>query len=249
MIQERAAGSKDKAKGRTGLLCVAVSPDATVSDPQAEALAAAKQAEADADVIEIRLDSMHKPEIALFVRELSKPLLFTNRPAWEGGSYSGEESARINLLMEAIDAGAAYVDIEMKTAGDLRQQVIGKAKEQQAQVIISWHNFTETPSGRELEAIFHEQHGSGAQIGKIVTMAQNYGDVLRVLDLQLLAAEKGFPLIAFCMGRAGVISRLATVELGGYMTYAVADSGQATAAGQLKASVLHSMLQSINKAE
>ena len=56
-----------------------------------EALALAKKSEAVADVIEIRLDSMTHPDIPLFLNGLSKPLLFTNRPTWEGGNCTGEE--------------------------------------------------------------------------------------------------------------------------------------------------------------
>jgi len=228
-----------------GLVCVAIAAKAKALDPQTEVLAAARQAEAVADVIEIRLDSIPQPDLGLFMRELYRPLLFTNRPAWEGGSYNGDETVRTGLLLDAIAAGAAYVDIEMKTAPALRRQVIVKAREQQTRVIISAHNFTATPSTAELEAIFDEQCASGAHIGKIVTMAHDYTDVLRVLSLQLLAAEKDFPLIAFCMGRAGMISRLASVELGGYMTYAASDSGQATAPGQLKVSVLRNLLNTL----
>jgi 3-dehydroquinate dehydratase-1 len=228
-----------------GLVCVSVAAAATAADPQAEVLAAARQVEAAADVIEIRLDSIPQPDIGPFMRELSRPLLFTNRPAWEGGSYNGDETVRTGLLLDAIAAGAAFVDIEMKTAPALRRQVMIRAQEQQTRVIVSAHNFSATPSSAELETIFAEQCVSGAHIGKIVTMAHDAGDVLRMLTLQLLAAEKGFPLIAFCMGRAGMISRLATLELGGYMTYAAPDSGQATAPGQLKVSVLRSLLNTL----
>ncbi len=246
MTEQDSAGRRDAGlRQGAGLVCVAIAVEATAVDPQTEALTAAKQAEAGADLIEIRLDSIPRPEIGLFMRELSRPLLFTNRPAWEGGSCNGDETVRTGLLVDAIAAGAAYVDIEMKTAPALRRQVISRAKEQQTRVIISAHNFTATPSNAELEAIFNEQRVSGAHIGKIVTMAHDYTDVLRVLSLQLLAAENDFPLIAFCMGRAGMISRLATVELGGYMTYAAPDSGQATAPGQLKVSVLRSLLNTV----
>ncbi len=231
-----------------GLVCVAIAADAAAADPQAEVLAAARQAEPAANVIEIRLDSIPQPEIGPFVKEISRPLLFTNRPVWEGGLYDGDEGARTGLLLDAISAGAAYVDIEMKTAFDLRQEVIDRAADQQTRVIVSWHNFDETPSTVELEEIFNEQYASGAGIGKIVTMAKTFEDVLRVLSLQLMAAEKDFPLIAFCMGRAGMISRLATVELGGYMTYAAPDSGRATAPGQLQVSTLRTLLQTLDGA-
>jgi 3-dehydroquinate dehydratase type I len=86
---------------------------------------------------------------------------------------------------------------------------------------------------------------SGAHIGKIVTIAKDYKDVLRILNLQAAAAENNFPLIAFCMGVIGKISRLATTMLGGYMTYAAPDEGEETAPGQIRVSALRAMLKSL----
>ena len=76
-------------------------------------------------------------------------------------------------------------------------------------------------------------------------MAHNFQDVLRVFNLQTLAAEMGFPLITFCMGKAGVISRVATLTLGGYMTYAAPDGGAPTAPGQFALTPLRGILQGI----
>ena len=68
-----------------------------------------------------------------------------------------------------------------------------------------------------------------------------------MLNLQDEAATLGFPLIAFCMGRAGMISSIATLELGGFMTYAAPDNGPVTAPGQLPASVLRTILTSLGQ--
>lgn len=226
-----------------GLLCVAIAADSSAADPQGEVAAAAIEAEAYADVIEIRLDSIINPVIDKLVRGIQTPLLFTNRPAWEGGSYRGNEETRISILLEALQLGAAYVDVEMKTSRNQRQRIIHAAKDIAAHTIVSWHNFEETPADDDLEKVFRMQYESGADIGKIVTMAHSSGDVLRVLDLFHLAAENSFPLIAFCMGKIGVISRVATLGLGGYMTYGAPDSGRLTAPGQIKASALRDILR------
>ena len=68
---------------------------------------------------------------------------------------------------------------------------------------------------------------------------------ISILNLQANAAENNFPLIAFCMGTIGRISRLATTKLGGYMTYAAPDGGDETAPGQIKVSVMRAMLKSL----
>jgi 3-dehydroquinate dehydratase-1/3-dehydroquinate dehydratase/shikimate dehydrogenase len=218
-------------------LCVSIAA-ATVD----QALALAALAEESADVIEIRLDSLASPAVKPFTEKVHKPLLFTNRPAWEGGSYKGDEEKRLQLLIEAAECGAAFIDVELKTDAQLRRRIIAAARQAETRTIISWHDFKTTASRPALESILQEQYRSGAEIGKIVTMAHDFAEVLRVLDLQVPAREMGFPLIAFCMGRAGMISRVATLELGGFMTYAAPDHGLPTAPGQLPASFLKNFL-------
>ncbi len=211
-----------------------------------QALAVAKDSAEYADIIEIRLDSLSHPEIEPFVKSLAKPLLFTNRPDWEGGSFAGPELERTALLVKAVQHNCALVDLELKTAPELRAELLDELlKHSQTGLIISWHDFSGTPSSDELEEILLQQIESGAHIGKVVTTANDASDVLRVLNLQILAAENNFPLIAFCMGEVGRISRLATIKLGGYMTYAAPDSGDETAPGQMKVSELVTMLKSL----
>jgi 3-dehydroquinate dehydratase-1/3-dehydroquinate dehydratase/shikimate dehydrogenase len=218
----------------------------SLAGPDAATIMGAGRAAANlADVLEIRLDSMTRPEIEpFFVAAPQKPLLFTNRAAFEGGRFAGDEAARLQLLHEAMDAGASYIDIELKTAETLRRGII-KAARGKCKAIVSWHNFTVTPSRQALESILREQYRSGANIGKIVTMAHSFDDVLRVLDLQREAAVMDFPLIAFCMGRIGAISRVATMKLGGFMTYAAPDMSHNTAPGQLPAATLKNIVREL----
>ena len=176
-------------------LCVSIA-----AATQAEALTLATESEPVADVIEIRLDSLTNPDIQLFLHSLAKPLLFTNRPTWEGGSWTGEEKERIGLLRKAAETGAAYVDLELNTDSTLAGELIGAARANNCRTIVSWHDFKCTASRQALNEIFQRQCRSGADIGKIVTTARCFQDVFRVLALQELAAELGFPLIAFCMG-------------------------------------------------
>ena len=224
-----------------GKICVSIGGN-DVDDTLADAL----RVEEEADIIEIRLDGLTKPEIAPFIDRIKKPLLFTNRPEWEGGLWCDAETKRLALLKQAISVHGAYVDIELRTEQILRQEIINLAAKNKSKTIVSWHDFQSTPSAGQLENILHEQMESGADIGKIVTMAHDYADVLRVLSLQTMAHENDFSLIAFCMGEAGRISRLATLDLGGYMTYAAPESGKSTAPGQLSVSTLHHLLNRLH---
>ena len=209
-------------------------------------LTAARRAAGLADVIEIRLDPINKPQIEPFLAEITTPLLFTNRPEWESGFFKGPESKRLQLLKRAAEAGAAYIDIELRTDDKQRQHLIELARNNKCLSLVSWHNFTRTPPERELAEILTRQYESGAHIGKIVTMAHDFTDVLRVLQLQIIAREKNFPLCAFCMGKIGKISRLATLSLGGYMTYAAPDAAANTAPGQFDINSIRHILEIIN---
>ena len=130
-----------------------------------EALALAQKSEAVADVLEIRLDGMAQPDPSLFVNGLAKPLVFTNRPTWEGGSCAAEEQERLGLLKKAAEAGAGYVDLELNADPTLATELIGAARANNCQTIVSWHDFKCTASRQALTEIFQRQCRSGADIG------------------------------------------------------------------------------------
>ncbi len=203
-----------------------------------KALAVAKEVSSLADVIEIRLDCLREKTVKPFLAAIKKPLLFTNRPTWEGGNFGGEEDKRIASLVEAVGSEAAYVDLEYQAPEKSHLEVAGHLKKSRTQLILSSHNFETTPTRDELLRIMTGMREKGAHIGKIVTTALSYLDVLRVLRLQEDAVLIDFPLIAFCMGKPGIISRLSTIELGGYMTYCSADEKTGTAPGQISVAAL-----------
>lgn len=211
-----------------------------------DVLAAADSVAGIADVLEIRLDCLTVPAVSPFMTALKLPILFTNRPVWEGGNFAGEEEQRIAALCEAVREGCAYVDIELLAPEDSHRQLIAALEHSKTKLIVSWHNFDNTPSRQELVGRLALMQDRGADIGKIITTAHSHEDVLRVLQLQESAAELGISLIAFCMGRPGVISRVATTDLGGYMTYCAVSMKEATAPGQLTAERLRDIYSLMN---
>ena len=211
-----------------GGICVSVA----ASDTK-ETLTAVHSVQQEVDVIEIRLDSMQEINIAALCEQIDNPLLFTNRPTWEGGFSREPEEERIAPLLEAVNHGAPFIDLELKTFSPFRKQLLEKTSGTKTRLIISHHDFEKTPDSASLSLTLTQQIQSGAHIGKIVTMAHDPLDVLRVLHLLCEAQNNNFPLIAFCMGEEGKLSRIITLLLGGFMTYAALDEQQATAPGQL----------------
>ena len=199
------------------------------------------------DVVEIRLDATAEPDVAGCCSLFQKPLLFTNRPVWEGGAFNGIEDDRVRPLFAAVDLQAAYVDFELRAEPQLRSQLLQAMQSSSTRMILSWHDFKSTPTTKELAEILGQMMDSGAHIGKIVTTAHTPADVLRVLNLQERALAAGFPLSCFCMGEAGRISRLATLYLGGYMTYGALNDDCTTAPGQLSIDRLYGLCREFEK--
>ncbi len=220
-----------------GLICVSVA----AKTPEGVAVAV-KPILDMVDVVEIRLDAMDSVNVAKCCELLSKPLLFTHRPGWEGGEYSGSEERRIKPLFDAISHQADFIDFELNADSRFRRQLLDAMAVTKTKMIISSHDFQHTPDADRLSDILMEQIDSGADIGKIVTVAHDSFDVLRVLNLLEQAADKNFQLCAFCMGKTGRISRVVSLFFGGFMTYGALNEAQATAPGQLSVAKLTNIL-------
>lgn len=208
----------------------------------ASVIARVRPVQSLADVVEIRLDAMLEARIDPCVAALDLPLLVTNRPQWEGGHFADSEDDRVDQLCAAVRAGARYADIELRTDAALRSRLIDVARDCSARVIVSSHDFTGTPPAALLRATLQQMVASGAHMGKIVTTATNADEALRVLAVQGEAKTLHFPLSAFAMGEPGRITRLASLYLGGAMTYASLDEHQATAPGQLSVCHLRALI-------
>jgi 3-dehydroquinate dehydratase-1 len=207
------------------------------------------QVAAKADMAEVRLDALADVEYLDFVslvKDRPCPLVFTNRSSEEGGLFSGPEEERISLLEKAVNAGADYIDLELRTAPALREIVTKKVREAGIKLIISYHDFSCTPEREKLMEVFDLEMRAGADIGKIVTMAKGPQDVLGVFSLYFKALDDGFPLIAFCMGPFGKMSRLACLALGAYLTYASPVKGHEAAPGQIPLDDLRAMVDYLN---
>ncbi|KAF6260878.1 type I 3-dehydroquinase-domain-containing protein [Scenedesmus sp. NREL 46B-D3] len=197
------------------------------------------------DVIELRLDFIKNFEpmkdLERLMSACSMPYIVTFRPVWEGGNYDGPEPERLATLKLAALKGAPYVDVEFKAsalffAGALLQTAGCKSPWCSAgevplstKVILSSHNFQETPPAAELHARAAAMREAGADIVKIATMANDISDAAVVLSL---LQQKTGPTIALAMGERGQITRLLAAKYGGHLTFAALSDARASAPGQ-----------------
>jgi 3-dehydroquinate dehydratase I len=182
---------------------------------------------------EIRLDYLAEPapDLQKLFRSLPGPVIATNRLATEGGRWTGTETSRLALLTQALNLGVTCLDVELAADPGFRREVYERRGK--TRLILSWHDFAGTPDTARLEAVLDEMLAAEADVVKLVTLAQEPADNLRMLSLIPRAQAAGKDIIAFCMGPLGKWSRLAAPLLGSWLTFAPFSKQGASAPGQL----------------
>ncbi len=184
-----------------------------------------------ADVLEVRLDLMGSFDIGAIVRASGKPVLITCRSVSEGGKGKDGPEKVAGHLISAIEEGADLVDVELAMPPGIRNRILSAAGKRK--IIISTHITSGTPSVDMLEKIYTNSIAAGGDIVKIVTMAREWEDNLRILELVNRAKKEGVRIISFCMGPLGRMSRIFSIFMGAYMTFASLEPGQESASGQI----------------
>ena len=194
-----------------------------------------------ADMIEIRLDVMDSFDLKQIVRAAPKPVIVTYRSKREGGNGSADYGSRVRYLMNAIEAGADFVDVEYRLPLEFRHELF--QAQGSSKLIVSAHLLNGTPSRKKLEDLLGKMAATGADILKIITRARATEDNLRVLALIPFAQNLGIEIIAFAMGPLGRISRIASPLMGGYLTFASLERGQESASGQIPAKEMKKIME------
>jgi len=220
-------------------ICVSVPPKTV-----AEALNFIEKAENHkADFIEVRLDSLKKHnQLADIAHCSNTPLIATNRSTECQGKFSGSETERKRILLDAARNGFEYVDVELSTSK--LKDIIGDLRGIGVKPIISFHNFNETPNSSQLNKILKKEIESGADVCKIITTAKLVEDNLTVLDF-VSKASKSAKIVCFSMGEFGKPSRLLSPVFGAFFTIASLENGRGTAPGQLTIQKMRTLYEAL----
>lgn len=191
------------------------------------------------EMAEIRLDrcSLSDNDIRLCFSS-DVPLVATCRVGEVLVSDSSLNSVSASMVAEkrlvaAIEAGARYVDVEVDAPRSMAKRVRRAAMENGTVFIRSWHDFEGTAPLPVLRSMVDRCLKEGAEIVKIVTMAQCAADAGNMMSLYDGAAPGS--LLAFCMGDYGRETRLGCLKKGAPYTYAALDAGDVAAPGQFTA--------------
>ena len=199
----------------------------------------AKTLRSPPDLFELRLDALAPviDEIESVLRSLKTPLIITARHPREGG-VNNLNAARRATLLERFADRAAYIDIELRALGELAS-VARQARRRRIGLIISVHDFANTPSVVQLRAKASAAASAGADIFKIATRTDTRQQLERLLqffdDPHACRAVAGrrrvdLPISAMGIGRLGREARIELAARGSVLNYV--HLGRAQIAGQ-----------------
>jgi len=196
---------------------------------------------AGAEMLELRSDYLENLSVDMvkeLVVEMKKagrekvPVIVTCRDEKQGGARKYPDRLRTEVLAGALQAGAEFIDFEYEKFRFVEnQERLRRAQSQRpsSRLILSAHDFE-----RKFENISKLYRSIltvyPAAIPKLVYTANHINDCFEGFDLlHQTSGER----IVFCMGEAGLISRIIAKKLGSLVTFASIDEKTATAPGQL----------------
>ncbi|MDO8553774.1 MAG: type I 3-dehydroquinate dehydratase [Candidatus Micrarchaeota archaeon] len=191
------------------------------------------------ELAEVRLDALKELKEGDMEKIFSQSmkLIATYRPDGKSDEF------RKNILIKAIDSGAAYVDIEVESKDEYENEIVKKAKQKNCKVIVSYHNYEKTPPRGELEQIIQWCFESGADIAKIACKINSDRDNARLFGL--LDSEKKIIIIG--IGEKGKITRIVAPILGSQFTFSSLAVGKETADGQIEINTMKKAIAELRR--
>ncbi len=150
-------------------------------------------------------------------------LIATYRKGQENFEY------RDSIIRTAVAYGATWLDLDMDYNDNgyisgLKDFCTGY----NTKLILSVHNYYETPPIERIRTYIQKAKNLNADLIKLVFYSNLKADNERVLSLYKETAN----IVAFNMGELGMVTRVASIELGAPFTYVALDA-DSTAPGQM----------------
>lgn len=180
------------------------------------------------DLYEIRLDRI-KDLDDKFIADIAKTrtgLIFPVR---------GPDSAKIISLLINFNV---LLDLDFLT----QYEEFKNLQKRKVKLILSYHNFKETPKLNYLENLVNKMKSYQPEIIKVATVCRNETDALNLLTLLIKLKQQQLKYIVLGMGRHGLITRIFGALWGNEITFAPHDKGEESAPGQLTKRELEKVL-------
>lgn len=215
-------------------VCVAIA-----AGEASEILEKAEALSRDNPFVELRLDYLSRPGLALpRIREFTAThphvaVIATCRRVASGGKFQGSIPAQMDFLGKAADAGCQLVDVELQTAQRLKPAHLERLRAKAA-VVLSHHDFRAT---QKLDETLKKMSAFPADFYKVVGTATSLSDNVTMIKF-IERHRDSDALVGLCMGEQGLISRVLAARSGSAFTFGALTADEKTAPGQVTAQEL-----------
>lgn len=171
------------------------------------------------DLFELRLDAfggaLH--DIGNGIEKLGAGIIITARHPQEGGANKLSARNRRALLLSFLPQ-AAWVDIELRSTTAMTVVLEG-ARKQGAGIILSFHDFRDTPSVTRLHELAHRAHSLAPDFFKVAVRTDRPAQLDQLLEF-FEHHRSSAKVIAMGIGKLGRKSRLELARRGCPLNYA-----------------------------
>jgi 3-dehydroquinate dehydratase / shikimate dehydrogenase len=215
---------------------------ALTADDPSDLLEKAENVVRDNPFLELRLDYLPKPGLALpKIKQFMEMnphavVIATCRRAVSGGKFKGAIPAQLELLGKAAAAGCQMVDLELQTVAKCKPEQLQKLRTRAA-LVLSFHDFRGT---KKLEETLAAMRKYPADFYKVVSTATTLYDNVTMMKFLEKESDR-HSLVGVCMGEQGIVSRVLGVRAGSAFTFAAVNPQERTAPGQVTAQDLRNV--------
>lgn len=196
------------------------------------------------DLCELRLDLLYRTseEIETLSREIKSPKIVTVRDPGEGGANALPDATRLELFERWLP-DCDLIDVEFRNL-DRYKELIERAEANGRQVIVSFHDFVNTPPIERLQEMLDTCEMRDSRIFKVATNTSRWQDLETLI--RFVQCNSAMRVAAVGMGEFGKLSRLILPRLGSELVYGSLSA--AVAPGQWPVTELARILAEIEPA-
>lgn len=151
------------------------------------------------------------------------------------------DSKKRKDIIDTISKTNCFLDLDISQ----KKELVFLKKNSQTKLVLSYHNYNETPDDEELKEIISLMKKTSPDIYKISTFCKSDLDAIRLIDLLTKLKEDNLKCIILGMGQRGIITRIAGALLGNEINFAPLSLGDRSASGQLTKPQLENILKKI----
>ena len=169
------------------------------------------------DICELRLDLLYgkSKNIEALSRGIRSQKIATVRDPGEGGANALPETTRIEIFEQWLPH-CDFLDIELRNLGRY-SGLVERAAAEGKQVIVSFHDFHETPRIERLQEMLESCGVRENWIFKVATRTSRWQDLETLA--RFIQRNASVRIAAMGMGEFGKLSRLVLARLGSALVY------------------------------